>query len=203
MDPYDDDGRTRPSLAWEDRDYHERRRPSLAARTVRWTARLLLVFLFLQFGLWMFVGRKSLTRLAPDMIVDDVRSVAALGEPAGGSPPYPERMYIISDRLAEVIGDERLYRLESSLSHYNGVLMAEDDGTYIERANRDGCGNCLFVGIRHGINTPFLAKTFTSYTRPLVFTQMHGIDQRTHEREHVYVWILGRWVPVSTSWLSS
>ena len=33
--------------------------------------------------------------------------------------------------------------------------------------------------------------------------QMHGIEQRTQEREHVYVWILGRWVPVSTSWLSS
>ena len=24
-----------------------------------------------------------------------------------------------------------------------------------------------------------------------------------NEREHVYVWVLGRWIPVSTSWLSS
>lgn len=192
MDPYDDIERTAPAP-----------RPSFAARAVRWTMRLVVIFMFLQLGLWMFVGRKSLTRLAPQMIVDDVRSVAALGEPGDEGTPYPERVYIISDRLAEVIGDERLYRLESSLSRYNGVLMAEDDGTYIERANRDGCGDCLFVGIRHGINTPFIAKSFTSYTRPLVFTRIHGIEQRTHEREHVYVWILGRWVPVSTSWLSS
>ncbi len=178
-------------------------RPSLPARAGRWTKRLVVIFLFLQLGLWMFVGRKSLTRLAPDMIVDDVRSVAALGGALNGDAPYPERIYIISRRLAEAIGDKRLYRLESSLSLFNGVLMAEDDGTYIERANRDDCGDCLFVGIRHGINTPFLARSFTSYTRPLLFTEMHGIEQRTHEREHVYVWILGRWVPVSTSWLSS
>ena len=176
---------------------------STPARAFRWMMRLVLVFLFLQFGLWMFVGRKSLTRLAPDMIVDDVRSVAALGQPPEGSSPYPERIYIISDRLADVIGDERLYRLESSLSRFNGVLMAENDGAYIERANRDDCGDCLFVGIRHGLNTPFVATSFTSYTRSLVFTQMHGIEQRTHEREHIYVWVLGRWVPVSTSWLSS
>jgi len=177
--------------------------PSGPARAFRWMMRLVVVFLFLQLGLWMFVGRRSLTQLAPDMIVDDVRSVAALGGQLEGDAPYPERIYIISDRLAEVIGAERLYRLESSLSRFNGVLMAENDGMYIERANRDDCGNCLFVGIRHGINTPFVATSFTSYTRPLAFTQMHGIEQRTREREHVYVWILGRWIPVSTSWLSS
>lgn len=193
MDPHGDIEPTVPAAT----------RPSFAARAARWTMRLIVIFLFLQLGLWMFVGRKSLTRLAPDMIVDDVRSVAKLGQPSVDGAPYAERVYIISHRLAEVIGDERLYRLESSLSRYNGVLMAEDDGSYIERANRDGCGDCLFVGIRHGINTPFIAKSFTSYTRPLVFTQMHGIEQRTHEREHVYVWILGRWIPVSTSWLTS
>ena len=195
MDSYGDNERTRPAAPLP--------RPSFPTRAVRWTMRPVVIFLFLQLGLWMFVGRKSLTRLAPDMIVDDVRSVASLGESLDENVPYPERIYIISDRLAEVIGDERWYRLESSLSRFNGVLMAEDDGMIIERANRDGCGDCLFVGIRHGINTPFFAKTFTSYTRPLMFTQMHGIEQRTREREHVYVWILGRWIPVSTSWLSS
>ena len=91
----------------------------------------------------------------------------------------------------------------SSLSHFNGVLIAEDDRTYIERANLDGCGDCLFVEIRQGINTPFVAKSYTSYTRPLLFTNMHGIVRRTHEREHVYVWVLGRWIHVRTSWLSS
>jgi len=201
VDSYDNE-RTRPDPAWDERPASARR-PSFPARAVRWTMRLVVIFMFLQLGLWLFVGRQSLTRMAPDMIVDDVRSVAALGQPLDENAPYPERIYIISDRLAEVIGDERFYRLESSLSRFNGVLMAEDDGTYIERANRDGCGDCLFVGIRHGINTPFVAKSFTSYTRPLVFTQMHGIEERTHEREHVYVWILGRWIPVSTSWLSS
>lgn len=192
MDPYADIERVAPAP-----------RRSFAARAARWTMRLIVLFLFLQLGLWMFVGRKSLTRLAPDMIADDVRSVAALGVPVDENAPYAERIYIISHRLAEVIGEERMFRLESSLSRFNGVLAAEDDGTFIERANRDGCGDCLFVGIRHGINTPFIAKSFTSYTRPLVFTQMHGIEQRTHEREHVYVWVLGRWIPVSTSWLSS
>ncbi len=96
-----------------------------------------------------------------------------------------------------------MYRLESSLSRFNGVLTAEDDGTYIERANRDSCGDCLFVEIRLGINTPFVAKSYTSYTRPLLFASMHGIVRRTHEREHVYIWVLGRWIPVRTSWLSS
>jgi hypothetical protein len=165
--------------------------------------RLVVLFLFLQLGLWMFVGRKSLTRLAPDMIVDDVRSVAALGLRGDEAASYPERIYIISDRLAEVIGDERLVRLESSLSRFNGVLMAQNDGSYIERVNRDECDDCLYVGIRHGLNTPFVATSFTSYTRSIADTPMLGIEQRTHEREHVYVWILGRWVPVSTAWLSS
>lgn len=178
-------------------------RPSVLARAARWTMRLVVIFLFLQFGLWLFVGRKSLIHLVPDMIVDDVQSVAALSKQPNTNEAYPERIYIISHGLADAIGEERLYRLESSLSRFNGVLVAEDDGTFIERANRDGCGDCLFVGIRHGINTPFVAKSFTSYTRRLMFTQMHGIEQRTHEREHVYVWILGRWIPVSTSWLSS
>jgi len=211
MDPSGDSRHTPPESAGGDRDAAETavaasphaRGPSFPARVFRWTARLVLIFLFLQLGLWMFVGRKSLIRLAPDMIADDVRSVAALGNDVSGSEPYPERVYIISHGLADAIGDERLYRLESSLSLYNGVLMAEDDGTYIERANRDGCGDCLFVGIRQGINTPFVARSFTSYTRPLFFSRMHGIEQRTHEREHVYVWVLGRWIPVSTSWLSS
>jgi hypothetical protein len=202
VDSYGENERALPGAVRDDQP-SPAPRPSFPARAVRWMMRLVVIFLFLQLGLWMFVGRKSLTRLAPDMIVDDVRSVAALGGSLDLDAPYPERIYIISHRLAEVIGDERLDRLESSLGRFNGVLMAEDDGTYVERANRDGCGDCLFVGIRHGINTPFVAKTFTSYTRPLAFTQMHGIQQRTHEREHVYVWILGRWVPVSTSWLSS
>ena len=178
-------------------------RPSFLARAGRWTIRLVVIFLFLQLGLWMFIGRKSLIHLAPDMIVDDVRSVAALGEQLNENEAYPERVYIISDRLAEAIGDDRLYRLVSSLSHFNGVLIAEDDRTYIERANLDGCGDCLFVEIRQGINTPFVATSYTSYTRPLLFTRMHGIERRTREREHVYVWILGRWIPVRTSWLSS
>jgi hypothetical protein len=202
VDSYRDNERPWPDSAGDDQPAPAPRL-SFATRAVRWTMRLVVIFLFLQLGLWMFVGRKSLTRLAPDMIVDDLRSVAALGESLDGNAPYPERIYIISTRLAKVIGDERLYRLESSLSRFNGVLMAEDDGTFIERANRDGCGDCLFVGIRHGINTPFIAKTFTSYTRPLMFARMHGIEQRTHEREHVYVWILGRWIPISTTWLSS
>ncbi len=178
-------------------------RPSFMARAGRWTMRLVVIFLFLQLGLWMFIGRKSLIHLAPDMIADDVRSVAALGEQLDGNEAYPERVYIISNRLAEAIGDARLYRLESLLSRFNGVLTAEDDRTYIERTNRDSCGDCLFVGIRQGINTPFVAKSYTSYTRPLLFTNMHGIVRRTHEREHVYVWVLGRWIPVRTSWLSS
>jgi len=177
--------------------------PSFLARAGRWTMRLVVIFLFLQLGLWIFIGRESLIQLAPDMIADDVRSVAALGEQFNENETYPERVYIISDRLAEAIGDNRLYRLVSSLNNFNGVLIAEDDGTYIERANRDGCGDCLFVGIRQGVNTPFVATSYTSYTRPLLFTQMHGIERRTREREHVYVWVLGRWIPVRTSWLSS
>ncbi len=178
-------------------------RPSFLARAGRWTMRLVVIFLFLQLGLWGFIGRKSLIHLAPDMIVDDVRSVAALGEQLNENEAYPERVYIISNRLAEAIGDDRLYRLVSSLSRFNGVLIAEDDRTYIERANRDSCGDCLFVEIRQGINTPFVATSYTSYTRPLLFTRMHGIERRTREREHIYVWVLGRWIPVRTSWLSS
>lgn len=173
------------------------------ARAGRWTMRLVVIFLFLQLGLWLFIGRKSLIHMAPDMIADDVRSVAALGEQLDGNEVYPERVYIISNRLAEAIGATRLYRLESSLSRFNGVLTTADDKTYIERANLDSCGNCLFVEIHQGINTPFIAKSYTSYTRPLLFTHMHGIVRRTHEREHVYVWILGHWIPVRTSWLSS
>ncbi|NIM01236.1 MAG: hypothetical protein GTN89_10485 [Acidobacteria bacterium] len=207
MDPYGEKGYGRPESAWgsEGTSAAPPRvpRPSFAARAFRWTARLVVIFLFLQLGLWMFIGRKSLTHLAPDMIVDDVRSVAALAESVENDSRYSERVYIISYKLAEILGDERLYRLDSSLSRFNGVLMTEEDGTYIERVNRDECGDCLFVGIRHGINTPFVAKSFTSYTRSLMYTRMQGIEQRTHEREHVYVWVLGRWIPVSTSWLSS
>ena len=97
-------------------------KPSFMARTGRWTMRLVLIFLFLQLGLWMFIGRKSLIHMVPEMILDDVRSVAALGRQLDGNEVYPERVYIISNRLAEAIGDARLYRLESSLSRFNGVL---------------------------------------------------------------------------------
>ncbi|NIM62004.1 MAG: hypothetical protein GTO30_10200, partial [Acidobacteria bacterium] len=62
--------------------------PSGVARAGRWFMRLVVIFLFLQLGLWMFVGRKSLVRLAPDMIVDDVRSVAALGQQFDGDRTY-------------------------------------------------------------------------------------------------------------------
>ncbi len=207
MDEHGDNGYGRPESAWGS----ERSaavpapapKPSTPARVFRWVSRMVVIFLFLQLGLWMFVGRKSLTQLAPDMIADDVRSVAALGESHDGTERFSERVYVISYRLAEILGDDRLYRLESSLSRYNGVLMADDGGTYIERVNRDDCDDCLFVGIRHGINTPFVAKSFTSYTRSSLDAQMRGIEQHTREREHVYVWILGRWIPVSTTWLSS
>lgn len=178
-------------------------RPSAIARAARWTARITVIVMFLQLGLWLLIGRNTLIQQAPDMILDDVRSVAALADLPEPRTTLPERVYIISDRLAEAIGEERLYGLESSLGDFNGVLMAEDDGTYVERANQDGCGDCLFVGIRQTMNTPFLGRSYSSYTRPLMFTQMHGIDRRTHEREHLYIWVLGRWVPVRTSWLSS
>jgi hypothetical protein len=163
--------------------------------------RLIVVFLFLQLGLWLFVGRKSLIRLAPEMIADDVRSVALLNERFQLEAGYPERIYIISDRLAQAIGDDLLDGLALSLSRFNGTVLSEDDVTYFERTTTDGCGDCLFVGIRQTVNTPFVAKSYTSYTRPLMFTQMHGIQHRTREREHVYVWILGRWVPLRTAWV--
>ncbi len=165
--------------------------------------RLIVIFLFLQLGLWLFVGRKSLIQLAPDMIVDDVRSVALLAGEMQTDSAYPERIYIIRDRLLHTIGEDRFFRLESSLGRFNGRLVSEDNGTYIERANQDGCGDCLFVAIRQTVNTPFLAKSYTSYTRPLLFTQMHGIEQRSQEREHVYLWVLGRWIPLRTTWLAS
>jgi len=170
---------------------------------MRWTMRLVVLFLFLQLGLWLFVGRKSLIQLAPDMIVDDVHSVALLGLDLQHEAVYPERVYIISGRLADAIGEDRLHDLSSSLGRFNGTVMAEDDGTYIERANQDGCGDCLFVGVRQVVNTPFLAKSYTSYTRPLLFSQMHGVERRTQEREHTYVWVLGRWIPLRTAWLTS
>ena len=178
-------------------------RRSFLSRAGRWTMRLLVLFLFLQLGLWLAIGRSSLIKLAPDMIVDDVLSVARLGVELQGDAEFPERVYIISERLADAMGEDRLYALSSSLSRFNGVVMAEDDGNYIERANQDGCGDCLFVGIRQAVNTPFLAKSYTSYTRSLVFSQMHGIEQRTQEREHTYVWVLGRWIPLRTTWLTS
>jgi hypothetical protein len=181
----------------------ERAGPSFVSRAGRMTLRLIVLFLFLQLFLWLFVGRKSLIQLAPDMIVDDVHSVAMLGVEAPGGPVFPERIYVISEGLADAIGEERLYALSASLGRFNGTVMAEDDGTYIERANQDGCGDCLFVGIRQVVNTPFVARSYTSYTRPLLFSQLHGIEQRTQEREHTYVWVLGRWIPVRTTWLAS
>lgn len=174
-----------------------------ASRAGRWTMRVAVLFLFLQLGLWLAVGRKSLIQLAPDMIVDDVRSVAMLGVEFHHEAAYPERVYIISERLAVAIGEGRLYDLSSSLSRFNGTVMAEDDGTYVERANQDVCGDCLFVGIRQSVNTPFVAKCYTSYTRSLLFSQLHGVEHRTQEREHLYVWVLGRWIPLRTSWLTS
>ncbi len=66
-------------------------RPSFLASAGRWTMRLVVIFLFLQLGLWLFIGRKSLIHVAPDMIADDVRSVAALGERLDGNEVYPER----------------------------------------------------------------------------------------------------------------
>lgn len=207
MDPSGDSGHGAQDSAWGSESgatlTTPSPRPPFAARAFRWIARLVVIFMFLQLGLWMFVGRKSLTHLAPDMIVDDVRSVAALAASTEKNAGYSERVYVISDKLAEILGDERLYRLDSSLSRFNGVLMTEDDRTYIERVNRDDCDDCLFVGIRHKVNTPFVARSFTSYTRSLVDTRMRGVEQRTREREHVYVWVLGRWIPVRTNWLSS
>jgi len=181
----------------------ERSRPSFLSRAARWTMRLIVLFLFLQLGLWLFIGRKSLIRLAPDMIADDVRSVALLSKHLSVDEIYHDRIYIISDRLADAIGNDRLYRLETSLSRFNGTVLAEGDGRYIQRANWDECGDCLFVGVRQTINTPFVGKSYTSYTRPLMFTQMHGIENRTREREHVYIWVLGRWVSLRNTWLSS
>ena len=176
---------------------------SFLSRAGRWTVRLVVLFLFLQLFLWLFVGRKSLIQLAPDMIMNDVHSVAMLGLELQDNPVYPERVYVISEGLADAIGEERLYALSASLGRFNGTVMAEDDGTYIERASQDGCDDCLFVGLRQTVNTPFLAKSYTSYTRPLMYSQLNGVEQRTQEREHTYVWVLGRWVPLRTTWLAS
>jgi len=186
-----------------DRDEMPEPARSFFSRAVRWTMRAMVLFLFLQLFLWLFVGRKSLIQLAPDMIVDDVHSVALLGSERRNAPIYPERLYVISEGLAQAIGGDRLDALSASLGRFNGTVMAEDDGTYIERASQDGCDDCFFVGIRQVVNTPFLAKSYTSYTRPLLFSQLHGIEQRTQEREHTYVWVLGRWIPVRTTWLAS
>jgi len=112
----------------------------------------MVLFLFLQLFLWLFVGRKSLIQLAPDMIVDDVHSVALLGSERRNAPIYPERLYVIGEGLAQAIGGDRLDALSASLGRFNGTVMAEDDGTYIERASQDGCDDCFFVGIRQVVN---------------------------------------------------
>jgi hypothetical protein len=165
--------------------------------------RLIVVFLFLQLGLWLFVGRKSLIQLAPDMIADDVSSVASLAVEVDFEATYPQRIYIVSDQLVDAIGEDRYLRLGVLLSVFNGKLVSEKDGTYLERANRDGCENCLFVGIRQTINTPFLAKSYTSYTRRSFYAETHGFEHSSKKREHVYLWVLGRWVPLRTTWLAS
>ena len=164
-------------------------------RPFRWMMRLIVLFLFLQLGLWSFWGRNSLIQTTPSMILDDISNVAGDSDRRELRP----RTYVISQRLADALGDDRLYSLEQSLSDFNGSISAADEPVVIDRP--DACIDCLFVGIRQTLNTPFVAKTYTSYSRAQEFNRFHQFSAGTQQREHVYVYVLGRWVPLRARWL--
>jgi hypothetical protein len=168
----------------------------------RWMVRLLVIFLFVQLALWFAVGRRGLTRMAPEMIINDISSVVGMG---GGESSQPTalrpRVYVISDRLVSVIGSSKYDRLERSLGLFNGLLLATNEDQFIERSSTDGCGDCLFVGLRQTLNTPFFSRSYTSYTRPRAFAELHGFTAISQEREHLHIFVLGRWVPIRSRWI--
>jgi hypothetical protein len=168
----------------------------------RWMMRLLVIFLFLQLVLWFAVGRRGLTRMAPEMIIDDISSVAAMGDRQSEQPAaLRPRVYVISDRLVSMIGSSKYDRLERSLGLFNGLLLATNEDQFIERSSTDGCGDCLFVGLRQPLNTPFFSRSYTSYTRPRAFAELHGFTAISQEREHLHIFVLGRWVPIQSRWI--
>lgn len=164
--------------------------------------RLLVIFLFAQLALWFAVGRRGLTRMAPEMIINDISSVAGMGDETTTEPAaLRPRVYVISDRLVSAIGSSKYDRLERSLGLFNGVLLATNQDQFIERSSTDGCGDCLFVGLRQTLNTPFVSRTYTSYTRPRAFAELHGFTASSQEREHLHLFVLGRWVSVQSRWI--
>ena len=168
----------------------------------RWMLRLLVIFLFLQLALWFAVGRGSLTRMAPEMIINDISSVAGMGDRESDQPAaLRPRVYVISDRLVSAIGSSKYDRLERSLGLFNGLLLATNEDQFIERSSTDGCGDCLFVGLRQTLNTPFFSRSYTSYTRPRAFAELHGFTEISQEREHLHIFVLGRWVPIQSRWI--
>ena len=164
-------------------------------RPFRWSARLLIVLLGLQLALWMVWGRHNLIQTTPTMIVDDIASVAGDSDRRSLRP----RTYIISQRLADKLGDDRVYDLEESLRNFNGTVSATHEPVAIDRP--DACIDCLFIGIRQTLNTPFVAKTYTSYSRAPEFARFHRFSAATQQREHVYIYVLGRWIPLRARWL--
>lgn len=171
--------------------WRRRRRP------IRRLARLILVLVTLQAGLWLWLGRGELIERLPEMVSGDMEFLQKIGLDREWlvHDQLPARRFMVHPRIAAALSSRNQSKLEKIIVKHNGEMFVDSE-SWSNFSDPHLCSRCIAIGYGEKRIYPFVARATTGYTMhpSSAGAWQDGQAWPVMRRDHVYVFVLGVWV---------